>query len=199
MNRPPRLILPAAILFDMDGTLTQPMLDFARIKAELGIGSRPILEAIAEMSPSEQRAAEKIVERHEAEAARRSVLNPGCPEVLGWLKRRRITTAVITRNSRQCAAIVLRRHRLSIGVVITRQDGPYKPSPAPVLAACRRLGASPSKAWMVGDGQYDVEAANAAGAAAVWLSHGKAKSFAAQPWKTVADLHELLELLKSAG
>lgn len=182
----------------MDGTLTQPMLDFARIKAELGIGSRPILEAIAEMSPSERRAAEKIVERHEAEAARRSVLNPGCREVLRWLKRRRIATAVITRNSQPCAAIVLRRHRLSIGVVITREDGPYKPSPAPLLAACRRLRVSPPEAWMVGDGQYDVEAANAAGAAAIWLSHGKAKAFAAKPWKTVADLHELLELLKSA-
>ena len=36
--------LPRAMLFDMDGTLTRPLLDFPRIKAEMGIGERPILD-----------------------------------------------------------------------------------------------------------------------------------------------------------
>ena len=49
------LILPRAVLFDMDGTLTEPMLDFPRIKAEMGIGDRPILEALAEMSGPDAR------------------------------------------------------------------------------------------------------------------------------------------------
>jgi hypothetical protein len=42
--------LPRALLLDMDGTITEPMLDFPRIKAEMGIGQRPILEALAELS-----------------------------------------------------------------------------------------------------------------------------------------------------
>lgn len=42
---------PRVILFDMDGTLTEPLLDFPRIKADMGIGNRPILEALAEMTP----------------------------------------------------------------------------------------------------------------------------------------------------
>jgi len=50
--------LPRAVLFDMDGTLTRPMLDFPRIKAEMGIGTRPILEALAEMDEAARRAAE---------------------------------------------------------------------------------------------------------------------------------------------
>ena len=82
------MILPAAVLFDMDGTLTEPMLDFPRIKAEMGIGDRPILEALAGMNPRERSIAETVLHRHEEEAARGSTLNPGCRELLEWLDAR---------------------------------------------------------------------------------------------------------------
>src|SRR5436305_8971677 len=92
--------LPAAILFDMDGTITEPMLDFPRIKREMGIGQKPILEALAEMPPRERETAEAVLHRHEEEAAANSALNPGCVELLNWLERHRVGVAVITRNSR---------------------------------------------------------------------------------------------------
>src|SRR5207248_6429710 len=92
---------PRAVLFDMDGTLTEPMLDFPRIKAEMGIGGRPILEAMAEMNPAELRRAQAVLDRHEEEAARLSTLNPGCREVLGWLLAHGVGVALITRNSRR--------------------------------------------------------------------------------------------------
>jgi FMN phosphatase YigB (HAD superfamily) len=50
---------------------------------------------------------------------------------------------------------------------------------------------------MVGDGQYDVEAGNAAGLRTVWVSHRRSRPFAAVPWREVADLCELAALLKS--
>jgi FMN phosphatase YigB (HAD superfamily) len=50
---------------------------------------------------------------------------------------------------------------------------------------------------MVGDGQYDIEAAHAAGISSVWISHRKPRPFEAQPWLTVADLPELMALLNS--
>ena len=90
------LILPAAVLFDMDGTLTEPMLNFPKIKAEMGIGNRPILEALAEMKPAERQAADAILCRHEKEAAERSSLNPGCRALLDWLDARGIPIALIT-------------------------------------------------------------------------------------------------------
>src|SRR5436190_14438280 len=67
---------PAALLFDMDGTLTEPMLDFAAIKAEMRIGQRPILEAMTEMSDAEQRRCQLVLDRHEDRAAAESTLNP---------------------------------------------------------------------------------------------------------------------------
>lgn len=180
----------------MDGTLTEPLLDFPAIKREMGIGSRPILEALAEMDEVSRRAAEAILHRHEEEAAGRATLNPGCGAFLAAVAQRRLPTALITRNSRASTDAVLGLHGLSFDVLITREDGKYKPDPAPLLDACGRLGVACCDAWMVGDGQYDVEAGLAAGARAIWLSHGRARPFAAEPWKTAKDLFELTRLLE---
>jgi HAD superfamily hydrolase (TIGR01509 family) len=188
--------LPKAILFDMDGTLTEPMLDFPRIKREMGIGERPILEALAELNDDARRKAQEVLLRHEEEAAANSRLNGGCREILKWLHRHQVEVAVITRNSRSSVKTVCQRHGLSFDVLITREDGKFKPDPAPLLEACRRLRVSAQDAWMVGDGQYDVEAGLAAGIKTVWLSHGRIKPFAAEPWRAVQDLQELTAVLE---
>jgi HAD superfamily hydrolase (TIGR01549 family) len=193
------LELPRAILFDMDGTLIELVLDFPKIRQEMGIGDRPILEGLAELDEGQQPSARSILERHEEFAAQSCALGRGCGELLEWIARRQIRLALITRNSRRSAAMVVQRHELAIEVLITREDCAFKPHPAPLLLACQRLGVAPAEAWMVGDGQYDVEAGHAAGIATVWLSHGRTRSFAAEPWKTVADLHGLVDLLNTCG
>lgn len=190
--------LPRAVLFDMDGTLTRPLMDFARIKAEMGIGARPILEAMAEMDEGARRAAEMILRRHEERATAESTLNEGCDKLFDWLRERRVRTALITRNSRTSVLTVLRRHALDIGVTIAREDAPPKPDPKPLWLACGRLGVEARDAWMVGDGQYDVEAGVAAGVRTVWVSHDRTPQFAATPWRTVRDLCELQTLLAAA-
>ncbi len=190
--------LPRAILFDMDGTLTEPVLDFPRIKAEMGIGSQPILEGLANLPTEEERKrAEQVLLKHERTAAEQSALNPGCHEVLAWLKEKQIPVGLITRNSRWGVELLLQRHEVEMGITVTRDDGPFKPSPWPLLHACENLGVQTSQTWMVGDGQYDVEAGIAAGIATVWLSHGMTRPFAAEPWKIVSDLFEFLKLLQS--
>lgn len=180
----------------MDGTLTEPLLDFPLIKAEMGIGERPILESLAQMAPAKRAVAEGILHRYEDQAAATSTLNPGCRELLAFLHGRRITTALITRNRRASVQTVLARHHLRFDVLITREDGPFKPDPAPLLDACRQLGISPAHAWMIGDGEYDVQAAISAGCRPVWVSHGRSRYFNAEPWRTVNDLVELTELLR---
>jgi HAD superfamily hydrolase (TIGR01509 family) len=190
------LILPAAVLLDMDGTLTKPMLDFPRIKAEMGIGQRPILEALAEMTPAERQAAEAVLDRHEEEAARLSALNPGCRELLDRLAALNIRTALVTRNSPASVRTVVRLHGLEIDVMISRDDARPKPHPEPLLLACGRLEIAPGSAWMVGDGEFDVAAGLAAGVRTVWIRHGRHKPFAARAWREVEDLWELADLLE---
>jgi HAD superfamily hydrolase (TIGR01509 family) len=188
--------MPRGLIFDMDGTLTEPLLDFPKIKAELGIGDRPILEAIGSMNEQDRARAEIILHRHEDLAARDSVLNAGCGELLHWIESRSIPWAIVTRNSARCARNVLEKHAIAIETLVTRDDGLFKPHPAPLLLACERMKVTPAEVWMIGDGQYDVEAGNGAGIRTVWLSHGRNKFFDAEPWKIVADLPELHRLLK---
>ena len=195
MTFDPLVPRPRALLLDMDGTITEPLLDFPRIKAEMGINGQPILEALARMTPDERTRAEAILHRHESEAAERSTLNPGCKELLAWVAACDVATALITRNTRLSVQTVLARHGLSFGALVTREDAPAKPDPAPLYLACERLGVRITDVWMVGDGQYDVEAGLAAGVPTVWLSHGRPKPFIAEPWRQVRDLHELTALL----
>ncbi|HYO11179.1 MAG TPA: HAD family hydrolase [Tepidisphaeraceae bacterium] len=193
---PPLPPVPRALLLDMDGTLTRPMLDFERIKREMGMPGRPILETLATLGAEQRAAAEAVLLRHEEQAALESTLNQGCDELLGWVRARGLRTALITRNSRLSVRRVLERHGLALNVLIAREDARFKPDPQPLLVACERLGVAPAEAWMVGDGRYDVEAGLAAGVRTVWVSHGTDRPFQAEPWRTVRDLPGLLALLR---
>lgn len=194
-NNGPR-VLPRAMLFDMDGTLTAPFLDFAAIRRETGVGNQPLLEAIARMDAAKRQAAEMVLHQHEDRCAAECVLNPGCRELIAWLKERNIRLAVVTRNSRKSAATVFERHAIAIDTLITRDDGVFKPAPEPLLLACKRLDVSPGDAWMIGDGSYDIAAGNAARMHTVWLSHGQPKDFDATPDIVVRDLIELQQMLQ---
>jgi HAD superfamily hydrolase (TIGR01509 family) len=190
-------VLPRAILFDMDGTITEPLLDFPKIKAEMGIGNRPILEALAAMNASDRGHAHAVLFRHECDAAARATLSAGCTELMQWVDERRLGKALITRNSRASVETVLAMHGLRFDVLVTREDGKFKPDPEPLLRACERLNVRAHEAWMVGDGQYDVEAGLAAGVRSVWVSHGKERPFTATPWRVVRDLVELTGVLRA--
>lgn len=194
----PRLPRPRAVLLDMDGTLTCPMLDFDAIRAEMGI-TGPILEAMRKMTDAEQVLAQRILDRHESHAAEQSLLNDGCDELLAMLRTHDIRSALITRNSRTSVDVVLRKHGMSehFDLLISRELSPTKPHPYPLLHACEQLGVDPCDAWMVGDGSHDIEAGVAAGIRTVWISHDTPRSFSAEPVHTVVSLRELIGLLRS--
>jgi HAD superfamily hydrolase (TIGR01549 family) len=193
------LTLPRAILFDMDGTLTQPLLDFDQIRRDIGIGNGPILESIKKMNHEEKRVAEKILHGHEDRAAEESNLNAGCMELLKWIEDKKIETALVTRNTRRSVQTVFQRHGLHFDICITREDGKYKHDPAPLFLACERLGIRPDDAWMVGDGYHDIEAGAAARMRTIWISHGTQRDFTAEPTHVVKDLIEFRKFLEAIG
>ncbi len=187
----------SAVLFDMDGTLTVPRLDYAAIRRDLGIGpGRLILEERAERDPAGRAAADAVLLRHETEAAEQSDLNAGCRELLDAL--RGVPLGLVTRNSRRSVEITLAKHGLAdrFAAVVTREDEPYKPAPDPLWLACGRLGVAPASAAMVGDGVHDVEAAARAGVRCIWVSHGAPRPFDAVPWRKACGLGEVLGLLE---
>lgn len=194
-QRPP----VGAVIFDLDGTLTRPYLDFDRIREEIGLPNEPrtaVLEALETMTAAQRARAEVILDRHETEAALASELHDGAFGVLSTLRRRSIPLGLLTRNSRRCVQIVLDRHGLQFDCIYAREDGPIKPSPEPVLVICRRFGVPPATAWMVGDYLFDIQAGRRAGATTV-LMVGEAPPpvYAEQAHHVVRQLNELLTLL----
>jgi len=192
---------PEVILFDMDGTLTRPALNFEHIRRDMGIAQgQPILEAMAQMDTASLAHAEAVLLKHERDAAASAELNEGCHDVLELLRVAGVKTGLVTRNSMESTRTVLGAHGLDFASVVTREDEPYKPRPEPLFLALHRLGVSCSRerVWMVGDGEHDIQAGLAAGVRTVWLSHGGERRFDALPCLEVRDLVELHGVFREA-
>ena len=159
----------AAVVFDMDGTLTRKYLDFDAIRREIGIDHRPILEAMAEMTPTKRDAAHRIIDRHERDAAENATLHDNAKETLEALRAASFALALITRNSRRSAEHVLNKFGMQFDTTRTREDGPVKPSPEQLLSICAELAVRPRDAWMVGDHKFDLECGQNAGAKTILM------------------------------
>lgn len=185
------------VIFDMDGTLTRPHLDFDRMREEIGLEPGPVLEAVLAMSPKDRAAAEAILQRHEDDAAAASELQPGAAEVVAAVREAGLFPVLMTRNSRRSVDAVLSRHGLSFDMIRTREDGAMKPSPEPIFDICRRLNADVRQSWAVGDYLYDILCGAAAGCTAVLLlpDDGARPDWAGQADHVIHDLRELLGLL----
>lgn len=194
------LPVPAAILFDMDGTLTRPRLDFDAIRREMGIPMGiSILDGIAEVRASEPARVpelENILFRHEHEAAMAAEPNDGAVEVVRELVSRGLRCGIVTRNAAVHTQTTLNRLAMPIEVAVAREHAPPKPAPEPVLLACEQLGLAPPATWFVGDWRDDILAGEAAGCSAtVLITNGRAPTFEHRATHTIARLSELLALL----
>ncbi len=157
-----------AIIFDLDGTLTRPYLDFDAIRAEIGVEGT-ILEAIAKLDPESRRRAEAVLLRYEREAADNATPQRGAAEVVETLRANGHPVAILTRNARSTTAVVLEKLGIVVDAVRTREDGAIKPSAEPLLSLCDQLHAAPSRSWIIGDHEMDILSGRAAGTRTVLL------------------------------
>ena len=124
-----------AVIFDLDGTITQPFFDFDAIRQEMGLDkdAGPVWEAMAQMGPQERRRAQRILDSYEQRAVTVSQLNPGARETLDALRNASIFIGVLTRNRRSNVLEVARKHDLQFDAIVDREDGPVKPDAFGVL------------------------------------------------------------------
>ena len=189
----------SAIIFDLDGTLTKPRLDFDAIRAEIGLPPGPILESLAHLDARARTRADAILARHEREAAEAAVLYEGAVEVVAKCRRLGRATAVMTRNTRATVDSLIARFGFTFDAIRTREDGAIKPSAEPVLSICAELRADPAASWVVGDFLFDIMSGQAAGTRTVLMvGDAPLPEFAPRADHVIRALGELLPLIEEA-
>jgi HAD superfamily hydrolase (TIGR01509 family) len=174
-------------VFDMDGTLTVAVHDFALIRRELGIApEEDILGHLAALPASEAEPKHAWLMAHERELACRAVAAPGACELVRMLHARGDRIAILTRNARELAMLTLDciglEQMFPAEDVLGRGSAPPKPRPDGLLRLASRWQVAPDRLVMVGDHAHDLQCGRAAGALTVLVGPENT-------WPDLADVH----------
>ena len=189
MPSPTRAPRPAAVLFDLDGTLIDSIELIlmsahhaftkcglpapSRAEWTTGIG-RPLPVMFSHFAPGGEADVPVLIAAYrEFQMAHHDALVHaylGVPEMLSALAARGHPLAIVTSKTDALAARGLAHTGIDgffqtiVGMESCQR---HKPDPEPVMIALDRLGYDPGEAWFVGDSIHDMESGNAAGVATV--------------------------------
>lgn len=180
-------VLPAVVLFDLDGTLIDsapdlggagnemrvarslPELPLEQFRPLAGAGARGMVGVALGVAPGDEGFTElrdEFLRRYEARLLQRTRVFAPVGPVLDRLDGAGIRWGIVTnKHSRYTMPVVqgLALHERA-AVVISGDTTPHaKPHPAPLLEAARRLDVVPGACVYVGDDLRDVQAGRAAG------------------------------------
>lgn len=173
-------------VFDMDGTLTLAVHDFAAIKRALEIPlEHDILQHLAALPEALAAAKHAWLLEHERELALNARPAPGAIELVRSLQARDCRLGILTRNAHELALLTLQAIGLgdcfASADILGRDEAPPKPHPGGLLQLAARWQVAPSALVMVGDFRFDLECARAAGARSVLVN------LAENPWPELVD------------
>jgi HAD superfamily hydrolase (TIGR01509 family) len=209
---------PAAVIFDLDGTLVDTVetrirawlalfaeegipADRPQVARLIGSDGRRLAREVAEaagisLAPGRDEAIDVRCGAIFADLNRHPRALPGVAELLERLDAAAILWAIATSSRREQVAPSVDALHLSRPPLIV--DGTHvahaKPAPDLLLLAASRLEADPSRCWYVGDATWDMLAALAAGMPAIGVTTGAvdaATLFAAGATRVVASIAEL--------
>jgi len=190
-------VTPALVLFDLDGTLVDTAPDIARalavalegsgvlpppldaVKRMVGDGARELIRrslAVADRDGAgEEAALGRFLASYRESVCVGSRLYPGVVQGLAALRGDGAVLAVVTNKPGDLARSLLGALGIaaSFDAIIGDGDGfPRKPDPAAALSILAKVGVSPDRAVMVGDGLPDLRLARALGVTAVAATWG---------------------------
>ena len=181
-----RLRSKTAWVFDLDGTLTNPVHDFAQMRSALGMAKdADILQTIAAAEGEQRLLLTQQLDQLEAHYAARASAALGVEKLIVQLVNKNCQLGIFTRNTKEMALLSLQ----AIGVaqyfdsdfIIGRDQAPHKPNPVGLTQLLQQWQVKVSDAVMVGDFRFDLEAGRAAGTATVHIAKDE------QRWPELTD------------
>lgn len=183
-------------VFDMDGTLTEAVHDFALIRRVLEIPPEAdILHHLASL-PAEQAAAKHAwLLEHERELAQVAQPAPGAVALVRALQAAGCRLGMLTRNARALAQVTLQAIGLHDAFawddIVGRDEAAPKPAPDGLQYFANRWSVEGAALVMVGDHLNDLACGRAVGACTVLVNTP------GDPWPGLADwrLRDCTQLL----
>lgn len=175
-------------VFDMDGTLTVAVHDFAAIRVALNIPPEDdILTHLAALPADEAQAKHAWLLEHERDLAIASQPAVGAVELVRELAGRGYQLGILTRNARELAHVTLEAIGLAdcfpVDSVLGRDEAPPKPHPGGLLKLAEAWDVAPARMVMVGDYRFDLDCGRAAGTRTVLVN------LPDNPWPELTDWH----------
>lgn len=173
-------------VFDLDGTLTLAVHDFAAIRRHLDIPAQAdILHHLAELPATEREAKHAWLFAHERELAVAAKPAPGAVDLVRGLHARGRRLGILTRNARDLALLTLAAIGLEDcfdpGAVLGRDEAAPKPDPGGLLRLADLWQVAPGSLVMVGDHRYDLECGRAVGCTTLQVNQP------GDPWPAARD------------
>jgi len=187
-------------IFDLDGTLTVAIHDFASIREALGVPrGDDILEHLDALPAARAQVLREKLAAIEEELAERTEPAHGALGLLGELCGRGVRLGVLTRNTRANALRTLGRIGLAGFFaecdVLGRDEALAKPDPDGIYRLARAWSTSPQALVMVGDYGFDLQTGRAAGAATIHVDPSRSFRWPELTDIAVASLAELARAL----
>ena len=162
-----------AVIFDLDGTLIDSHYDWKLIRKTLGVKNTPILSYLNNLTKKKREKSYKLLETFEQKATESAVLRAGIKRLISYLDERNIKKAIVTNNSRKSVFYLIKKWGLTFDVIVTRDDGVWKPSGRPLKVALEKLNVKIEDALYIGNSDMDREAAAELGIKFFMLREGK--------------------------
>ena len=165
------------IIFDMDGTLSVSVIDYALMRDSLEIPEGDLFTVIETWDDGDRilESMDTILEIEDV-AAKQTQGMPGVVELLAYLKEQDVKVGLVTRNTKYSVDMFFQaigeHHRDVFDIVMTREFQYIKPDKRCLLHFAQKWNIPASKLLMVGDSTEDVECGNAAGTASCLISGG---------------------------
>ena len=187
---------PAAVLFDLDGTLIDTARDFIRclnqlrqqhgmpalpaeqIRRSVSNGARAMIRVGFGLEPEHEGYPEKhtaFLDLYELGVAVETTLFPGMDVLLSSLESRGIPWGIVTNKPARFAVPLIEALGLAqrcAALICPDHVAERKPHPESLLLACRQIQVEPIKSVYVGDHERDIEAGRNAGMHTIAVRYG---------------------------